>query len=335
MGEVPVVSCKLRVADYWGAFKARWGVGRMHYTVHPGLYAIGRPEPDSPVLATANYKLTFDSLRERLSGLNAWLLVLDTKGINVWCAAGKHTFGTDELVSRIESSRLAEMVSHRRVILPQLAGPGVAAHKVKRASGFRVTYGPVRAQDIPAFIDAGLEATEMMRRKTFSTRERTVLVPVELVDAIKAAVLVLPVFFFLAGLGGPQGYWSNVWTYGVFAVCALLAAIFTGSVLTPILLPWLPGRAFSLKAFELGLLVALILTAIRIDAWASWPGRLEILAWWFLVPAVAAYLGMNFTGASTYTSLSGVKKEMRIAVPLQIASVVIGVALWLGSRLAA
>ena len=56
------------------------------------------------------------------------------------------------------------------------------------------------------------------------------------------------------------------------------------------------------------------------------------LALIFLVPAISAYLAMNFTGASTYTSLSGVKKEMKWAVPMEISAGIIGLGLWLGSR---
>jgi hypothetical protein len=54
-----------------------------------------------------------------------------------------------------------------------------------------------------------------------------------------------------------------------------------------------------------------------------------------MVPAVSAYLGMNFTGASTYTSLSGVRREMRIAVPLEIAGFGLGFMLWVASRFVA
>ena len=75
------------------------------------------------------------------------------KGINVWCAAGKGTFGTDELAERIASSGLNRVVTHRKLILPQLAGPGVAAHLVPKLAGFKVIYGPVRAKDLPAFME--------------------------------------------------------------------------------------------------------------------------------------------------------------------------------------
>jgi hypothetical protein len=155
--DVPQVTTELTTADRWGAWKARWGVGRMSYTVEPRLYAVGGPTPDSPVIVTANYKLTFDTLRAGLAGLDAWVLVLDTKGINVWCAAGKGTFGTAELVRRIKAARLSEIVTHRRVIVPQLGAPGVSAHQVKAQSGFRVVYGPVRAEDIKEFLAAGLK----------------------------------------------------------------------------------------------------------------------------------------------------------------------------------
>jgi acetyl-CoA decarbonylase/synthase complex subunit gamma len=158
---------------------------------------------------------------------------------------------------------------------------------------------------------------------------------VELVGALKAAIIILPVFFVLGGLGGPYGFWENALHYGVFAVLAILIGILAGAVLTPLLLPWLPGRAFSLKGLSMGLGVSLFLTFFRLHALNTWPGRLEMLAWWFLVPAMAAYLAMNFTGASTYTSLSGVKKEMRWAVPLEIGAAAVGLCLWLGSRFAA
>jgi len=331
LGKVPKVFSALRVVVLWGTFKARWGVGRMNYTVDPGLYAIGEPNADSPVLVSANYKMTFDRVRSSLAGRSVWLLVLDTNGINVWCAAGKGTFGTDELVRQIEQSRLADIVSHRRLLVPQLGGPGIAAHEVKTRSDFRVKYGPIRCEDIGKFLDAGSKATPEMRRKTFDTWERLILIPVELVAALRSAVILIPVFFLLGGLGGPGTFWSNAMTFGLFAAVGIVSAVLAGAVLTPILLPWLPGRAFSLKGLIPGVVAAVGLAALRIFIWGSAPSTLEILAWLVLVPAASTYLAMNFTGASTYTSLSGVKKEMRIAVPLQILAGVAGVALWLGS----
>jgi acetyl-CoA decarbonylase/synthase complex subunit gamma len=331
-GAAPRVTSVLTWQDNWGTIKARWGVGRMDYAVEPGLYALGNPDNESQVLVTANYKMSFDRLREALSGRDAWLLVLDTEGINVWCAAGKGTFGTEELVRRIRMSGLDRVVIHRELILPQLSGPGVAAHLVKKFSGFKVKYGPIRASDLPAYLEAGLTATPKMRMKTFTLRERVALIPIELVAAFKAAILLMLLFFLLGGLGGPAAYWANVMNYGFFAVVAILMAIISGAVLTPILLPLLPGRAFSLKGCVVGLVAAFVLLIMRNPDLTFWPGRLEALSWLLMIPALAAYMAMNFTGASTYTSLSGVKKEMRLAIPLEIGASVAGVGLWLVSR---
>ena len=332
VGPVPWISSTLALADRWGTIKARWGVGRMRYIIEPGLYALGNPDDQAPVLVTANYKMSFDRLREALPGRHAWILVLDTKGINVWCAAGKGTFGTEELVRRIESGGLEHIVAHRQLILPQLSGPGVAAHQVKKLSGFKVIYGPIKAADLPVFLDAGLKATPDMRHKTFTVRERIVLIPVELVSALKWSLIILPIFFFLGGFGGQNGYWFNALNYGLFAIVALLGAVAAGTVLTPILLPWLPGRAFSVKGLAMGMITVLLLTAFRTENLSDWAGRAEVLAWFLLIPAISAYLAMNLTGASTYTSLSGVKKEMKWAVPLEIAAGAAGLFLWLGSR---
>jgi len=330
--KVPVAATRLTFADHMGSWKVRWGLGRMRYSIDPGLYAVGSPTPDSPVLLSANFKLSFDHLRSRLGGRDAWVLVLDTKGINVWCAAGKGTFGTDEIVRRIADARLAEIVTHRRLIAPQLGAPGICAHEVKHRSGFRVSYGPVRAEDLPAFLDAGMKANTRMRRVRFPLRDRLVLIPVELVASLKYALVFACAFAVLAGINASGYEVSRVATLGVTSSGFLLAGWLCGTVVTPILLPWLPGRAFALKGVGVGLLCLLgcawfVLGSGR-DTAAEAPSWATVAAWILIIPAVTSFLAMNFTGSTTFTSLSGVLKEIRIALPLQIGAAVTGLALW-------
>src|SRR5208337_2241701 len=198
IGSVHQVSTVLSSIDYWEHFKCRTTSYRNDYKVTPGLYAIGDPDKNSDVLVSANYKYSFDMLRSELKGLNLWILVLDTKGINVWCAAGKGTFGTAELVKRISAAQLDKIVAHRQVIVPQLGAPGVSAFNVKQIAGFRVLYGPVRAKDIPAYIKSGYKAAREMRRVNFSVSDRLILTPMEISPAMKKfplyAALVLVVF---------------------------------------------------------------------------------------------------------------------------------------------
>ena len=330
-GELPKVSSTLTRHDRWGTVKARLGAGRTHYTIDPGLYALGHPDAQAPILVTANYKMSFDYLRQALAGRNAWILVLDTKGINVWCAAGKGTFGTEELIQRVETSGLKKVVDHRKLILPQLGAPGVAAHQVKQITGFKVYYGPVRAADLTDYLDAGLKATKEMRLMVFPLKDRAVLIPIELLITAKPFILVSLALLILSGILGQSGFQTNIFHDGLFAVGALACAILGGAVLNPLLLPYIPGRAFSVKGLIIGLVIAIGLIYLRGIDVQLWAGRAEALAWLLIIPAISAYLAMNFTGCSTYTSLSGVKKEMRFALPLEMTAGILGLAVWITS----
>jgi len=323
VGDVPRVSTRLTWRDRLGSWKCRWSIGRMDYKVEPGLYALGTPDAESPVLVTANYKMTFDRLREQLEGLSLWLVVLDTDGVNVWCAAGKGLFGTDELVHRLQVTRLSSVVSHRTVILPQLGAVGVAAHEASKRSGFRVVYGPVRAADVPAFLAAGCKATEAMRTVRFTFRNRLVLTPVELVGMFVPLLVAFGVLFVLNAVGFGHYGWADL--YGV------LGAVFTGAVLAPVLLPWLPGRAFSFKGALLGLLWAAGFLFLNGLPGAPAFGWFKAAAYLLLLPALSGFLTMNFTGSSTFTSLSGVDKEMKTAVPLMLFAAAGAVLLLLAS----
>lgn len=321
-GRVPRISSRLGIGDHLGACKARWGIGRMEYIVPSGLYAIGCPTAADPVLVTANYKMSYDIIRRTMAGRSVWLLVLETYGINVWCAAGKGTFGTGELVRRIKVSGLASVVSHRRLILPILGAPGVAAHEVARRTGFTVSYATIRAGDLPEYLDNGMVTTPEMRQLTFTLCERLVLIPVELVLAVKSiAVIGVAALLLVAVLSGSKA--------GITALCAYLGAVLTGNVLGPLLLPWLPGRSFAFKGTVAGLVWSGVFYLLA--GGAAW-NRLVTMAIFLILPAVSAFFTLNFTGCSTYTSRSGVKKEMRLALPAMGGAILVGLVLLLAGR---
>ena len=326
VGVAPLVKTTLSRSDVIGSWKARWGIGRMNYRVTPGLYGVGAPEEDSPVLVSANYKMSFDRLRRALAGIDAWILVLDTKGINVWCAAGKGTFGTREIVERIARFRVFDVVRHRMLILPQLGAPGVEAHEVKKQTGFRVVYGPVRADDLPAFIAAHGKATPAMRTVRFDLIDRLVLTPMELVAAIKPALILIACLFLVKLIGSPRDPFLTLLAGALRGFLPFLGAVVMGSIAAPVLLPYVPVRAFAWKGWLLGLLWAVFFVFF-----ASGPIRWEVGLFYVLVlPPISGYLAMNFTGASTYTSLSGVVREMKTALPALIVSAGLGMVSLIG-----
>jgi hypothetical protein len=302
--------------DTLGGWRVRWGIGRDRYPMAPGLYRVGNPDKTSPVLVTANYKLTVDALRRHLVGLDVWVLVLDTRGVNVWCAAGKGMFGTRELLRSIEATGLAQLVDHRRLIVPQLGAVGVAAHEVKKASGFSVLYGPVLARDIPQYLAAGMKATPAMRRVPFGWRERLVVAPMEIVAVVKPALVVLAVLFGLDLLR--HGRLTPRLTADALP---LFGALVAGSVLVPLLLPFLPSRSFAVKGAALGLAWA-VAAALALPM-----GWIEAVGTALLVMAIVSFMAMHFTGATTFTNESGARLEVRRALPAIVAAAALGVAL--------
>jgi hypothetical protein len=331
-GAIPIVSTDLTVSDYLEHVRCRTSAFRNSYAVNPGLYAVGAPNKNSDVVVSANYKLSFDALRKALKGQNAWVLVLDTKGINVWCAAGKGTFGTDELVRLISITKLDRIVDHRRIIVPQLGAPGISAHEVKKASGFKVCYGPVRAEDIGAYIAAGYKATREMRTVTFPLINRLILTPLEINPAMKKyypwyALMILAVF----GLQPGGIVFRDALVGGLPFLVLGLISVSTGALLTPVLLPFIPFRSFAVKGWITGILAVFLSTKF-----IAMPGHLNtvlLIFTYLFFPLASSYIALQFTGATTFTGMSGVKKELKISIPLYILGIVVSLILLLFYKL--
>lgn len=293
----------------------------MSYIVPPGLYAIGEPAHGSPVVVTANYKMSYDLVRREMAARNVWLLVLETYGINVWCAAGKGTFGTGELVRRIEISGLSRVVSHRLVILPIMGAAGVKAIEVKKQSGFEVQFATLRIDDLSAYLDSGMAATRGMRELTFTFRERLVLTPVEVIGGIKSFAFAGFPLALLAGFSAGTFSLNRVLVASVLYILAVIS----GTLVSPLLLPLLPGRMFAVKGAITGLGCSLP-CAVMLGRSTS-VGRADLAAMVLVMSAVSAFYAMNFTGSTPFTSPSGVRREMQRALPAMSTAGALGIAL--------
>jgi hypothetical protein len=313
---VPVISTRLSLMDRLGGWLVRWDIGRGSYRVTPGLYAVGAPGPESPVLVTANYKLTFDALRRELEGIDTWILVLDTRGVNVWCSAGKGTFGTRELERMLVAARMDQVVSHRTLILPQLAASGVAGYEVRRDAGWTVRFGPVRARDIRAYLAAGMRKDDAMRRVEFRAADRMAIAPTELAHAWPFIVGVLAAGALL-GLPFEPGWLTRAARFAV----PLLGAVLVATLAFPALLPWLPLRAFALKGAVLGAAWSVA------SGLAAGGGVPDALARGLITTAMVSFMTMSFTGSSTFTCQPGAALEVRRGLAPMIAGAALGIAL--------
>jgi NAD-dependent dihydropyrimidine dehydrogenase PreA subunit len=184
------------------------------WPTEPGLRRVGNPGPSSPVLITGNYDLTVRRLLRALEGVDAWLVVARSGGINVWCAAAGGHLGTHQVVTALKTSGIEQHVSHHRAILPQLAATGVIAREVSRRCGWRVRFGPVYAEDIPRFLAQREKKDDEMRRVRFGVRER-----LEMAGAwgLPAALLLGATSALLhPAWAAPLALWALVLASGVF-----------------------------------------------------------------------------------------------------------------------
>ena len=188
----------------------------------------------------------------------------------------------------------------------------------------------MRAADLPAFLAAGMKADAEMRRVTFDVRERAVVVPEVLSVAWDRRMLLAYGGILAVSAIGRDGVSPRRGLRdGAPVIGAAWLALLAGGAVTPLALPWLPGRAFSLKGAVAGGVLAAATTA-TFGRRLSPAAKLALLAG---VTAASSYTAMDFTGSSTITSPSGVELEMRKALPWQGAGAALAVGAWLAGRL--
>jgi len=238
-----------------------------------GLRRIGTPGRDSPVLVTCNFDLTVKRLERLWRGLDAWLLVCESRGVNVWCAAGADEFNTHSVVAAVKTSGVSELVDHRELILPPLAAPGVCAAEVRRQTGWRVRWGPVRAGDLPRYLAEGGRRDEAMSRVTYDWRER--------IDTALGSLFP----FYLLGAAIFLLFWRDrLGTY-----------LTTGAVTFLIFMlacPWIPGKRGLTKVLLLDLFVGGALVAFELSGVESdWPVRSTLIIAMVMLLIYGAELG--------------------------------------------
>jgi ubiquinone/menaquinone biosynthesis C-methylase UbiE len=201
--------------------------------VRTGLYAVGHPDSDSPVLVTGNFDMTVRRLVQAIDGkVDVWVLVADSAGINVWCAAGGGYFTAEKVIAAVKSSHLGEVVDHHALVLPQLCANGVDGWRIRKETGWGVHWGPARAVDVPAYLAGKRKKTDEMRWVKFPLKDRLEMVTVTL--GFYGLLILLPVFIFWRSL-----FWPI--TFSMLGLSYFYAVVH----------PWLPGRDGLYKSIPL------------------------------------------------------------------------------------
>lgn len=241
-----------------------------------GLRRIGRPDEQAPVFLSGNYVYTVAWLEKVLRGRDCWLLVADSSGSNVWCAAGMNEFSEHDVIDAVNVAELSRVVTHRRIVAPPFAAPGIDVDAVERETGFRVVWGPAHLRDLPRYIDGGLRRTSDMRSVQFRFRDR-------IEPGMSCAMA-----YFLTCLLGLVFVPRYIPTFALFFFGVHFVS-FAGWPLLP------SERRFR----RTGLLWAVLSAALVAWSQAAGWSAAALLGHWALLTGVVAFVAMDHAGSTS------------------------------------
>lgn len=279
------------------------------YAYAPGLYFTGKTyNPDAPLLVTSNYHLTVYLLLHSLGDTDVRMLIVDTDGINVWCAAGKGVFSSDAIMKQVDRFRehLAKGDKEEALILPKLSLAGVRLKDLKDA-GFSPVIGPVYAADIPEFLaklqDRGRLSHRSEDRIVFGFMSRVFTWLPGFMQYMGYVILLAIGLLFI------EQIWGITAPLGIIPLSAVLATAY------PLLFPWIPGRRFAVKGIWLG---ALIITAMGGLMLAGMIDAAQLVLSVFFVIAMSIFIGLTYTGNSAVSNYTRVRRETARFLPLNV-----------------
>jgi NAD-dependent dihydropyrimidine dehydrogenase PreA subunit len=275
-----------------------------------GLVKLGNPGRDAPVFLTGNFRLTVERVRRALEGVDAYLLVANSRGVNVWCAATGGHLTNHDVLSVLKTSGIEDLVDHRQVILPQLAATGIEGKIVHKKTGWKVVWGPVYATSIPRFLRGGREKTAAMRTVRFPWPQRLEMAVAWAFPISLLALLLLP--FWRQGVLPLVGLvWG--WAFLIF----LGFPLYQRSVGTT-------GKTVGLIFFNFGergvLLLLWALFLLGLVGTTTWVGAFSwplALRWGLGSLIVVLILGLDLTG-STPNYKSGLHEDRRLSLVLDL-----------------
>lgn len=265
-----------------------------------GLVKIGNPDRNSPVFLTCNYHLTVERVKRALQGMDCYLLVANSRGVNVWCAATGGLLTSHDVVSVLKTSRIEDAVDHRTVILPQLAAAGIEAHIVQKKTGWHIVWGPVYAKDIPEFTKT-MEKTPKMRKVTFSVQQR---IEMSAAWAFPVSVFFGLVLFF---------FWQHAFLSAVVLVWVLSFVLY---VSFPVYGPWLKKKVLLTDFGNGGIQVTVWVVFMGVFSYYSTVAGVpqkDLIKWGITSLMIVLILGVDLRGM-TPVYKSGLHRERLVIV---------------------
>lgn len=305
---------RIKAVDYAKAMVCWLFAFKRTYVVRPGLYYTGTHyDRDAPLLVTGNYHLSVLLVSRHVRRINARLLVIDTDGINVWCAAGKGAFCNAAILAQLNRYQRQTLTGSTwlTLLLPKFSLAGVDFRALRKEK-LRPIIGPLYAKDLPAYLASPPYRDNGQQTVRFDLQMRT--------------------FSWLPGLVQFVGYsgWLMLLfvgaeiLFGATAPLGLLVVVAFVATAYPLLFPWLPGKRFAVKGLALGLTTSVALIATAAYRGVA-PG--ELVAEIAFTVATGMFFGLSYTGNSAVSNYTKVRRETaQFLVPnvlLYVASLVV------------
>ncbi len=297
----------LGLAGYLKALVAWLFLFTRTFAVRPGIYYLGDYAPDAPLLVTGNFYLTLFSLVRQLNDRSVRLLVIDTEGINVWCSSGKGKFSAREIIDKARACSLLTEDKKLELVLPKLSLAGVKLSELKEA-GVKAVIGPLRAEDIPEYLDSDKLKNCLQDRVRFDFKQR-------LFTAVPTAV---QFFYNFLGIYVITFGWldqSIVW------ITTALAFSY------PLLFPYLPGKLFATKGISLSVaawIPVMVFLLIYRELSISF-----ILFQSAFIAATSILVGLGYTGNSPISNYTLVRREIAKFLPVVVGLYVLALVIYI------
>jgi len=272
--------------------------------VEPGIYRSGNPNRDSPIIVTANYEYTYIKVMRDLKNIDAWVLCIDSNGINVWCAARGNDFGNTQLLNAIEATGIEQIVDTKTLILPQLSAGGVSIPQLPNKFPYKIKYGPIWSNKIKEFLEKSpTRKPDSMKLLKFSLKHR-IRAGITHITFSFRKIFIFPLLglsILILALNQLNSlFWVGELALWIILANFLISIFFPLSTFT---------RKFILKAIFYGLINLFILSLL---IWIIHSSLIYVLLQSVIIFWLSFFSTMSFSGYSMATS----PREIQLEYPL-------------------
>ncbi|TFG12076.1 MAG: methyltransferase domain-containing protein, partial [Promethearchaeota archaeon] len=272
--------------------------------IEPGIYRSRNPDRESPIIVTANYEYTYIKVMRDLRNVDAWVLCIDSNGINVWCAARGNDFGNKQLLNAIEATGIEQIANTKTLILPQLSAGGVSIPQLPKKFPYKIKFGPVWSNRLKEFLEnSPSKKPDSMKLAKFTLKHR-IRAGITHITFLFRKIFLFPLLglsiLLLALNQANTLFWVGELTLWIILVNFLISIFFPLSSFT---------RKFVLKALFYGLMNLFIFSLL---IWIIHYSIIYVLLQSVIIFWLSFFSTMSFSGYSMATS----PREIQLEYPL-------------------